>query len=88
MNALMISSAAASMAVLVGLLIGRARHSVGRPAVEDRALPVLVPATVSAASAHCGRTGHHYRRLETGWCCAHCGDEVRTDAPSSVALSA
>jgi hypothetical protein len=85
----MVPSVVVSMAVLVvlvGLLVGRARHHAGRRAVQDRTVAMLAPATVSAAGAHCGRSGHHYLRRQTGWCCARCGHEVVTEARSSVAV--
>jgi hypothetical protein len=87
MNALMISSAVASVAVVVGLLIGMARHGAKRELVQSGTVSVLAPATISPAGAHCSRTGHHYVRRETGWCCGRCGDEVVADARSSLAVA-
>ena len=88
MNALMTLSAVATVTVLLGLLVGMSRHGINRRAAHDRVIPVLAPATVSPVGVRCGLTGHHYLRRETGWCCAHCGDEVRTDVHSAVGVSA
>lgn len=43
------------------------------------------PADGWRSSAHtrtCRTTGHRYVKDAAGWCCSHCGDEIRHDVPS------
>ncbi|WP_323095438.1 hypothetical protein [Intrasporangium sp. YIM S08009] len=30
----------------------------------------------------CRSMGHRYVKDATGWCCSHCGDEIRHDTPT------
>ena len=30
----------------------------------------------------CRSMGHRYVKDATGWCCSHCGDEIRDDRPA------
>lgn len=61
------------LALVIGSLVGTAFVRAGRPAT-----------TVTRADAGLSRTcrsaGHHYLKDATGWCCSHCGDEIRHPA--------
>jgi hypothetical protein len=35
-----------------------------------------------AQTRTCRSTGHRYVKDATGWCCSHCGDEIRHNTPS------
>ena len=34
----------------------------------------------------CRSMGHRYVKDATGWCCSHCGDEIRHDTPTGRAV--
>jgi hypothetical protein len=66
--------------MLVGLviasLVGRAFVRGGRPADTSQDW------RTSAHTRTCRSTGHRYVKDATGWCCTHCGDEIRHDTPA------
>lgn len=35
-----------------------------------------------AQTRTCRSMGHRYVKDATGWCCSHCGDEIRHDTPA------
>lgn len=61
------------LALVVAALVGPAFVRAGRPSRSRAGLG----SAESGASRTCRTAGHHYLKDATGWCCSHCGDEIR-----------
>lgn len=66
------------LALVIGSLVGTAFVRAGRPTA------VAGPGRAAAeAGRSCRSAGHHYLKDAAGWCCSHCGDEIRHPAHES-----
>ncbi|GAA2740351.1 hypothetical protein GCM10009868_02210 [Terrabacter aerolatus] len=61
------------LALTLAAIVGPAFVRAGRPRRRRAGLG----ATGSDTGRTCRTAGHHYLKDATGWCCSHCGDEIR-----------